>query len=312
MRVAVIIVNWNGKRDTLQCLQSLSKESYRNKEIIVVDNGSTDGSVKAIQDIYPECSVIPEPENIGFAAGNNKGIKQALDRGADAVLLLNNDTTVAANLISSFLSTASVYPSSILGAKIYQMHHPSKLDHLGGNWNNATGNFDLIGKGESSLYYTVSIAMDYVCGCAMFIPSSIFHRVGLLDPDYFLYWEDSDFCFRAKRLGYLTRLCPEAKVWHIGSSSMTTHSIQTIYFWWRNRLRWIDKNLTRSEKIRVWRKILCKEILRTYKLYALHGIQWALYRKYQEKSDAYATRRHRLLHYSFACRGIYHYFVGKF
>lgn len=312
MRVAIVIVNWNGKRDTLRCLQSLFKESYRDKEIIVVDNGSTDGSVEAIQETYPECTVIAESANIGFAAGNNKGIERAFDRGADAVLLLNNDTTVDANLISSFLSTASHYPNSLLGAKIYQMGNPSKLDHLGGNWNAATGNFDLIGKGESSHHYTASIAMDYACGCALFIPSPVLRRVGLLDADYFLYWEDSDFCFRAKRLGYGTQLCPEAKVWHIGSSSMTTHSIQTIYFWWRNRLRWIGKNLTRCEKIRVWRKILCREILRTYKLYAFHGIQWALYRKYQEKNDTYAKRRDRLLHYSAACRGIYHYFIRKF
>lgn len=312
MRVAIIIVNWNGKRDTLECLHSLYKECYRNKEIIIVDNGSTDRSVEAIKERYPECTVIAEPKNVGFAAGNNRGIKQALDRGADAVLLLNNDTTVAANLISSFLSTAAHYTSAILGATIYQMDNPTKLDHLGGNWNSATGNFDLIGKGESNFHYTVSIPMDYACGCAMFIPSSIFRCVGLLDPDYFLYWEDSDFCFRAKRLGYETRLCPEAKIWHIGSSSMNTHSIQTIYFWWRNRLRWISKNLTRCEKIRVWRKILCKEIFRTYKLYALHGIQWALYRKYQEKSDGYAKRRDRFLHYSAACRGIYHYLIGKF
>lgn len=312
MKVFIIIVNWNGKRDTLQCLHSLSKETYRNKEIIVVDNGSIDGSIKAIKEAYPLCNVIAEQRNIGFAAGNNKGIEQALDLGADAVILLNNDTIVATNLISSFLSTASEYPNAILGAKIYQMDNPSKLDHLGGNWNSAAGNFDLIGKGESKLHYTTSIAMDYACGCALFIPSSILRRVGLLDVNYFLYWEDSDFCFRARRLGHETRLCPHAKVWHIGSHSMTTHSIQTIYFWWRNRLRWINKNLTRSEKIRLWRKILWKEIFRIYKLYMLHKIQWTVYRKYQEKNDTYMRRHSRLLHYSAACRGIYHYFIGKF
>ena len=229
MRVAIIIVNWNGKRDTLQCLQSLSKETYTDKEIIIVDNGSTDGSVEAIKEAYPKCTILAELTNIGFAAGNNKGIEEAFHRGADAVILLNNDTTVAADLISSFLSTAIHYPSAILGARIYQMHNPATLDHLGGNWNKATGNFDLIGKGESALDYTVSIPMDYACGCAMFIPSCILRRVGLLDGNYFLYWEDSDFCFRAKRLGHETRLCPHAMVWHIGSSSMTTHSLSLIH-----------------------------------------------------------------------------------
>ena len=104
MRVAIIIVNWNGKRDTLQCLQSLSKETYTDKEIIIVDNGSTDGSVEAIKEAYPKCTILAELTNIGFAAGNNKGIEEAFHRGADAVILLNNDTTVAADLISSFLS----------------------------------------------------------------------------------------------------------------------------------------------------------------------------------------------------------------
>lgn len=312
MKVAIIIVNWNGKRDTLQCLQSLYKESYRDKEIIIVDNGSTDGSVEAIKEAYPKYIVIAQTKNLGFAAANNRGIKEALDRGAEAVILLNNDTTVGDNFIFSFLSTASHYPSAILGAKIYQMHNPTKLDHLGGNWNSHTGNFDLIGKGESALHFTVSIPMDYACGCALFIPCSILRRIGGLDEDYFLYWEDSDFCFRAKRLGHETRLCPHAMVWHIGSSSMKTHSIQTIYFWWRNRLRWIDKNLARGEKIRLWRTILWKEIWRTYKLYGLHTIQWAFYQKYQIGSDQYGKRRNRLLHYSAACRGIYHYLTQKF
>lgn len=313
MRIAVIIVNWNGKGDTLQCLNSLSKESYTKKDIIVVDNGSTDGSVNAIKELFPKITLLPEPKNIGFAAGNNKGIEKALKRGCDAVILLNNDTTVDEKCISSFLSTYKKYPNTILGAKIYQMHNPAYLDHLGGNWNSSTANFDLIGKGElGEINHLAPITMDYACGCALFIPTLVVKQVGMLDADYFLYWEDSDFCFRAKRLGYVTRLCPSAKVWHIGSSSMSTHSIQTIYFWWRNRLLWIDKNLSFGEKKNLWKKIIYREILRTYKLYILHWTQWKIYRQYEKKDSSYSKRERRLLHYSAACRGIYHYMIRKF
>lgn len=313
MRVAVIIINWNGKVDTLQCLNSLSQESYNNKEIIVVDNNSTDGSVDAIEKLYPQLTVLVQSTNLGFAAGNNKGIEQALQRGCDAVILLNNDTTVDKEFISSFLRTSREYPNTILGAKIYQMNNPAYLDHLGGNWNFDTGNFDLIGKGELGESNHLSpITMDYACGCAMFIPSLVLNQVGMLDANYFLYWEDSDFCFRAKRLGYATRLCPSAKIWHIGSSSMNTHSIQTIYFWWRNRLLWIDKNLNPSEKKNLWKKIIYREILQTYKLGVLHWIQWGIYRRYQKKSLAYAKRERRLYYYSAACRGIYDYITGNY
>lgn len=313
MKIAVIIINWNGKENTLHCLHSLSKESYTNKHIIVVDNGSTDGSVYAIKKSYPEVILLAETKNIGFAAGNNKGIEKALQLGCDAVFLLNNDTTVDEKCISSFLRTAKEYPRTILGAKIYQMYNPTYLDHLGGNWNNNTGNFDLIGKNELGITnYLTPISMDYACGCAMFIPSSVVKRVGMLNPDYFVYWEDSDFCFRARRLGYPTRLCPFAKVWHIGSSSMNSYSIQTIYFWWRNRLLWIDRNLSYRDKKNLWKKCIYREIVQTYKLYFLHWTQWKIYRQHQSKNSLYSKRHKRLLHYSNACRGIYHYVLGKF
>ena len=111
-KVSLIILNWNGKEDTIACLESLQKLSYPHVDIILVDNGSTDATVPLIQERFPYVHCIPLPDNLGFAGGNNPGIQYALKKGADYILLLNNDTLVAPDLIESFLTAFFYTPSS--------------------------------------------------------------------------------------------------------------------------------------------------------------------------------------------------------
>ena len=124
-RVFVIILNWNGRDDTLECIASIKEIDYSNYEIVVVDNGSVDDSVQAISKQYPEIMLLQTGENLGYAGGNNIGVNWALEKNADFILLLNNDTIVARNLLSSFVNAANQLPSgSILGAKIYFYDKP--------------------------------------------------------------------------------------------------------------------------------------------------------------------------------------------
>src|SRR5271169_3428718 len=151
MKLATVILNWNGKSDTLACLESLPEDHL----VIVVDNGSTDDSVEAISQTFPDVILLKTGENLGYAGGNNVGIEYALKHGADLVLLLNNDTVVDREFIPSLLKAAEQSPeTSIFGAYPLRYSDPKKLDHLGGIWNGKTGSFQLIGLGADKGFRT--------------------------------------------------------------------------------------------------------------------------------------------------------------
>ncbi|MBI3211649.1 MAG: glycosyltransferase family 2 protein [Simkania negevensis] len=243
-RVFVILLNWNGKEDTLACLKSLENVSTPH-QVIVVDNGSSDDSISSFQKNFPNVLLIENRDNLGFAEGNNIGIRRALSLGAEYLFLLNNDTIVDPSILEGFLKMIKHNPNaSILGGRVYLMKDPTRLDHLGGIWNLKRGEFDLIAShaldGEK---WDLSLPVDFVSGCSLFAKAEVFREVGELDPRYFLYWEESDFCFRAKKKGFSTFYCPQAKLWHKVSSSFVGGKPHTSYFWWRNRFLWIEKNV---------------------------------------------------------------------
>lgn len=135
-KIFIIIVNWNGKQDTLTCLSSLHSLDYSNYQIVIVDNGSNDGSISAIKLQFPHHLLLENHTNLGFTGGNNVGIQYALNHKADFILLLNNDTKVSSDLLKRFILGFQQFPKAgILGAKIYLMQNEEKLDHFGGTWN---------------------------------------------------------------------------------------------------------------------------------------------------------------------------------
>ena len=148
-KISIVILNWNGKKIHLACLASVEKIEYPNFQTIVVDNGSSDDSVEAIRTQFPQVTLLETHENLGFAGGNNVGIQHALSSGAEAVLLLNNDTIVDPGLLTAYAAQLARYPNAgILGATIYLFEEPSRLDHLGGMWNKNKAAFDFIGHRE--------------------------------------------------------------------------------------------------------------------------------------------------------------------
>lgn len=266
MKIVIVVLNWNGKQDTLACLDSLQKIDYPFFEVIVVDNGSLDDSVAAIRSEFPRVLLLEAKKNLGFAGGNNLGIQLALDHGARYVLLLNNDTVVAPDILQAFVDSAS--QGDILGAKLYLHDAPDTFDHFGGFWNKERGVFDLVANRfkEDNKSWEKAEVLDYVCGCALFIKREVFEAIGFLEEKFFLIWEESDFCFRAKRAGFTSLFCPRAKLWHKVSASFVGGKAHSTYFWWRNRLLWIERNCTEKEKRRLFFRIILPEVLHILKL----------------------------------------------
>ncbi len=261
-KIAILILNWNGKKETLPCLETVLKIRYPNFVPIVVDNGSSDDSVPAIRKAFPDILLLETGQNLGYAGGNNAGIEYALKQGFEWIFLLNNDTFVEENLLDEMMKPSASY--QIIGAKPYAYPYTGKLDHLGGKWNPKKGLFDLIGLGKTDQELSWDGTLDYVTGCSIFIHRSVFERIGLLEPKFFLLWEESDFCMRAKRAGFHIGVAEGAKILHKGSASFTGGTAHSTYFWWRNRLLWIERNCSRKEKLFLF-FVLLPEVIKLHR-----------------------------------------------
>ena len=214
--VYIIILNWNGKEDTLECLRSVQEVDYPRYQILVVDNASDDGSPEAIRAAFPVVELIVNESNLGFAAGNNVGIEYALQRGADYVFLLNNDTIVDRMVLTELVKACEADPTvGLASPKVYYYDHPNIIYYAGARRHLLPLFPDPIGVGEADhgQYEKVKEA-DYVWGQAMFIRRWVIEDVGLLDPGFFMYYEDCDYCLRTTEVGYKIVYVPMAIMWH--------------------------------------------------------------------------------------------------
>ena len=310
-QVCVILLNWNGKKDTLECLESLKKVRYEPFQVVVVDNASSDGSIDAIRSKYPDLVILQTQENLGFAGGNNVGIRWALEKNFSWIFLLNNDTVVKEDVLQALVLAASEKNAYLLGAKIYSYYDREKIDHLGGFWRPKYAEFGSPAKGkkESDGDFTKMQKVDYVSGCAFFVHRSVFEKIGLLEPKFFLYWEETDFCFRAKRAGFAIWTAPKAHVYHKVSTSFTGGKPHMHYFWWRSRLLWIDRNCSRIEKRRLYRKIIFPELVKSLRHFFLKSLQVIILLGLRKPSS---EPREKARRYLAGLSGAFHYFCKKF
>lgn len=220
--VAVVVLTWNGRALTLDCLRSLEALTTPNVRIWVVDNASTDGTVDAVRARYgARLSIVENPSNLGYAGGNNVGVRRALDDGARFVLLLNNDTTVDPALVEELLRPMPE-PNTIgiTAPKIYYAEPPNRIWYAGGEISLWKGAARHIGIRETDRgQYDAPRDVDYATGCALLVRREVFERVGFLDEAYRAYFEDADLCMRAGRAGFRIHYVPRAKVWHRISAS---------------------------------------------------------------------------------------------
>lgn len=285
--ISIIILNWNRLSDTIECLKSVSKIDYPDYEIIVVDNGSTDGSPEAIARLFPKITLIGNKENLGFAEGNNIGIRRALKNSSEFILLLNNDTVVDTQILKSFIEAACLYPDAgILGAKIYYYSEPNRIWYTRTKWDNSKADFVSLDENLIDDNSTVNdiVQTDYVCGCALFMRTSIIKEVGLLNEKFFLCWEEIDFCSRARNKGFKCLVVPKSKVWHKVSTSFNGDNTPLKeYFNTRNVLLWAKMNLPFFKKWHVYKvttanifKLFFPGIYETEKYPLIKRLYWDL------------------------------------
>lgn len=229
LRVSIIVLNWDGLEDTIECLDSLLKIDYSNYEIIVVDNNSSGGDVVALNKFYgSKIRLIENDRNVGFAEGNNIALREVLREGlSHFVLLLNNDTVVSPRFLNTMMSSYSVDARiGVVGNKILNLD--------GSLWSAGIrylGNLFFFNK-----FMTKSGFVDEVVGCCFLIRRDVLREVGLLDDLLFAYGEETDFCMRAKNQGYKVYFCNESSIVHKVSKSTEGKSGIKVYLLVRNKI----------------------------------------------------------------------------
>jgi GT2 family glycosyltransferase len=242
----IVVVNYNGLADTRKCLRSLGR-LHGDWAAVLVDNASAVDPGPELHSEFPWCHFVRNQVNGGWAGGNNTGIRYALERGAEQIVLLNNDTVVAPDLIERLINAAAANPEfGILGPVIRFLDDPHDVMTDGCVFN---------GAGEPGFFQRKPVALqpadppavtdvDIVNGCCMMVAARVFARVGLVDERFFLVHEESDLCLRARRAGFRCGVLGEALVWHKGSVSFrrTGHGLQR-YYDARNLLLLLRKHL---------------------------------------------------------------------
>ncbi|GKU27283.1 glycosyl transferase [Clostridium folliculivorans] len=267
-RVSIILVNYNGARYNKECIDSILFSKYDDFEVIVVDNASTDNSVQELEDIYSDkITVIKSDTNLGFSGGNNIGISYALNKGTDFIMLLNNDTVIDSQMIGKMVSVSISKNNAVVSPKIYYYDNKKIIWSAGAvmNWRKglaAQRGIDTIDEG----LFDESLEVEFATGCCLLIPSEVVKEVGVLSDEYFLYYEDTDYCTRVINSGFKIIYEPTAVLYHkVSASTGGTESFNYIYYNTRNRLlfnhKFNSKNkltytsyfyFTRLAKIIIW------------------------------------------------------------
>jgi hypothetical protein len=237
-KVSIIILNWNGLKDTIECLESLKKITYPNYEVIVVDNGSEGNDADVLEERYGDyIRLIRNKENLGFAGGNNVAMRMVRDRGIEYILILNNDVIVEKNflepLVESMLKDENI---GIIGPANYDYYHPSKILSLGRKINYWKGSaIEVITSGEQK-------ELDSLIGCCLLIKRGVIDKIGYFYEPYFLNFEETDFCLKAKKAGFKIMCEKKSKIWHKVGGVLNRTPILTNYYYYRNKLLFIKRN----------------------------------------------------------------------
>jgi GT2 family glycosyltransferase len=244
-KVAVIVLNWNGLADTRECVRSLFATNPATRTIYVVDNGSTDGSaVELHREFGEQVVLIANARNLLYAGGNNVGMRRALDDGCTHLLLLNNDTTVAPDLIEQLLAAAAECGDALICPKILYAREPERIWYAGGLISLRRARLAHRGIRELDRgQYERREATGWATGCALFGSRRVFETVGMLDTQFALYMEDVDYSLRAAAAGFPIIYAPAARVWHKVSASMGGNlSRKKLSRKWASLRRLMDKH----------------------------------------------------------------------
>ena len=242
--VGIVIINYNGFQDTKELLESFTSCDYPNYSIIIVDNKSTDDSLELLRSIQQEYdfSLIEAEENRGFSAGNNLGIKHAINNGLDYVLLLNNDTIITPDFLSRLVNCIRDSASAYTGTIRY-FWDKDRIWYAGGSVSHFTGKTRHLHQGETNPVLPAEPQeVSFISGCELLFPTSMVEKVGLLDEDFFLYSEDVDYSLRMEKAGIRMIYVPDSLIYHkVGATTSKISKISS-YYSARNRRIMIYRN----------------------------------------------------------------------
>jgi GT2 family glycosyltransferase len=218
----IVVLSYNGLADTRKCLGTLQHAIRPGVVPLLVDNGSTDGTKEVVEQEFPWCQILRLDPNAGPAGGNNRGIEYAMAKGADWILLLNNDTMVRPELCERLLEAAAALPEyAVLGPIINYMSEPELVmtDAVVFNGPHYHGFFERREVPPTHRHPPTAIETDVVNGCCMMIQADVFRKIGLFDENIFIYHDETDFCLRAWEAGFRCGVFDHQLIWHKGSST---------------------------------------------------------------------------------------------
>jgi len=242
----------------LECLASLHRNSYPNQKVIILDNHSTDGSVDAIRQAYPRVEIIELTENLGYAGNNNVGIKAALEQRADWVFVLNEDIVLDTECIARLVEVGESDPKiGIVGPLVYHYDEPDVIQSAGGmlgkNWQSIHLGKNEVDHGQFKSPHFV----EWISGCAIMVRRAAIEQAGMLDKDYFIYWEETEWCIRIGQAGWKIVNVPQARIWHKGVQRNYQPKPSFTYYGTRNHLFTLAKhNAPFPVKVYNWMQIL--------------------------------------------------------
>lgn len=256
--VISVILNTNRRDDTLACLESLKYSSYSNHRIIVLDNHSTDGSVEAIRETHPDVQIVELHENLGYAGNNNVGIEIAMKQDADWVFVLNEDIVLDSECLAKLIEVGeSDARIGILGPLVYHHDEPTVIQSAGGMlgeyWESIHLGKDDVDQGQFMLPHQV----EWISGCAILVRRDAIEQAGTLDGNYFIYWEETEWCIRVARAGWKIVNVPQARIWHKGVQRDYQPKPSFTYYGTRNHLLTLAKHhAPLRARLHTWMQIL--------------------------------------------------------
>lgn len=274
-KVLVVVLAYNRVELTLACLTSLARREYEQSDVLLVDNGSRDGTPAAARAHFPGVGVIETGANLGYAGGNNVGLRYALERGYDYALLLNNDTEVAPDCLHELVAVAEADPAiGLAGPTITYFDRPDTIWSAGGTLDRRRGSSTMRGLNQPLEAQSSEPAeVDFLTGCALLCKRPVLERAGLLDERFFLYYEDAEWCVRARRAGFRVVHAPRARVLHKIPPDGRAAAPYVGYYMARNRLLFLRAT---GAPPPVWLRAILLQDLRTC-------LSWSLRPKWRGK-----------------------------
>lgn len=242
--IAAVVLNYRRVDDTLECIRSLMASEGVSLEIIVVDNCSRDGSAERIASAFPKLRILCTAANLGYAGGNNLGIRAALRDGARAILVINNDCTVERHTVARMVEAAASGGAGIVSPKVCDYFRPDTIQYAGYRNLHFLAQGIPVGEGERDKgQYDRPRELNAAPGCAMLLSRRLCEMVGLFDEQFFSYSEELDLCRRATEEGFRIVFAPLARVWHKKAATLDEGSPDYAYYLTRGRLIYARKHL---------------------------------------------------------------------